>query len=303
MDINFAVIGGDLRTIELIKIISKNSNYRIKTYGLKFNKDFKENNINICNSLQEALYNSDIVIGPVPFSKDGENIYSIDEKNIIKIKDFINNLGKNKIFIAGNICDEVIDQIKNKNKSLIIEDIMKKSRFAIMNLVSTVEGAIKSAISNTDKILQGSNVLVLGFGRLGKLLAKRFKQLDAYVTCTARKEDDLAWIDVLGYDSINIKNNLEELNKQLSKFDIIINTVPKLLLTNENIKYIKKECLLIELASKPGGIDKKECSKLGLNFVNEQGLPGRIAPFTSARIIYNEIKDILIKNFEEGRKI
>lgn len=296
MDINFAVIGGDLRTIELIKIISKNSNYKLKTYGLKLNKDFKEKNITICNNLQDALYNSDIVIGPVPFSKDGENIYSIDEKNEIKINDLIYSLENNKIFIAGNLSDNIIQLINNKNNNIIVEDIMKKDRFAIMNLASTVEGAIKSAISNTDKVLQGSRVLILGFGRIGKLLAKKFKLLDTYVTCTARKEKDLAWIDVLGYSSINIKDSLDYLNKQLPKFDIIVNTVPKLLLTKENLKYVNKECLLIELASKPGGIDSNECSKLGLNFVNEQGLPGRIAPFTSARIIYNEIKDIVRKN-------
>ena len=78
----------------------------------------------------------------------------------------------------------------------------------------------------------------------------------------------------------------------LAEYDIIINTVPHLILNSEKMEYVRKDCLLIDLASNPGGIDKRAAKERELKLIWALALPGKVAPVTSAehikRIIENE---------------
>ena len=58
------------------------------------------------------------------------------------------------------------------------------------------------------------------------------------------------------------------------------------------MKYIKKDTLLIDLASNPGGIDKNEAKDKGLKLIHALGLPGKIAPVSSAKFIKKIIYEI-----------
>lgn len=187
--------------------------------------------------------------------------------------------------MAGSIKKEWLEN--NKKTKLI--DFMKIEQLAILNAVSTAEGAIETIISNTNTILQGSKVLILGFGRIGKVLSKKLEALSAQITVSARKKEDLAWIQAYGYEVLNINT----LGKELEQFDIIINTAPHIILTKERLKYVKQDILLVELASKPGGMDIEEIEKLKLKRVNAQALPGKVAPVTSAKIIKEAIYNVL----------
>ena len=170
-----------------------------------------------------------------------------------------------------------------------IIDIMKREELAVLNTIATAEGTIQVAIENTNRILHGSEVLILGFGRIGKVLARKLAGLSVKVTCAARKDEDLAWIEAYGHKSLNINN----LGENLRLFDIIINTVPHIILTEQKLEYVKKETLLIDLASNPGGIDKKAIKDRNLKFVWALSLPGKVAPTTSAEFIKNTIYNIL----------
>ena len=69
--------------------------------------------------------------------------------------------------------------------------------------------------------------------------------------------------------------------------------MPHLILDEEKLKYVKKDCLLLDLASKPGGIDEDYCKRQGLKFIWALALPGKVAPVTSAKYIKNTIYNIL----------
>ncbi len=81
--------------------------------------------------------------------------------------------------------------------------------------------------------------------------------------------------------------------ENLAQYDIIINTVPHLILTKERLQHVKSESLLIDLASNPGGIDKKAVKELELKLVWALALPGKVAPVTTAEIIKETIYNIL----------
>ena len=282
----FALIGGDLRTIKLAKILAKEGNM-VYTYGLEKAEELKENkNIIFCEKLIEAVKMVQVVIGPIPFSSDGININMPFSEGKLSIREFMHNLNA-KILIAGTIAPDVYELANDEYIEIV--DIMKREELAVLNTIATAEGAIEIAIANTNKILHGSNVLVLGFGRIGKVLARKLAGLSTKVTCAARKEEDLAWIKAYGHKATNI--NL--IGKNLSEFDVIINTVPQMILTAEKMEYVKQECLLIDLASNPGGIDKKAAKEKGLQLVWALALPGKVAPTTTAEFIKDTIYNIL----------
>lgn len=292
MSTNFTVIGGDLRIIKLAKMLAEDGN-QVYTYGVEKAEELKENeNIIMCNKLQEAVKNSEIIIGPIPFSSNGKDINAPFGDNTISIRELMHVINA-KILIAGSITPEVYDLANDEYIEII--DIMKREELAVLNTISTAEGTIEIIIANTNKIIHGSKVLILGFGRIGKVLARKLAGLSAKVTCAARKDEDLAWIRAYGH----METNINAIGENLSDFDVIINTVPHLILTEERIKYVKDDCLLVDLASNPGGIDKRAAKDKNLKLIWALALPGKVAPVTTAEFIkdtvYNILKEIYKK--------
>ena len=292
MNKTFTIIGGDLRIIKLAKILSEDNN-EVYVYGLENVEELKEiKNIIFCEKLQEAVKQSEIIIGPIPFSSDGININTPFSNKKISIRELMHNINA-KILIAGNILPEVYDLANDEYIEII--DIMKREELAVLNTIATAEGAIEIAIANTNKIIHGSQILILGFGRIGKVLARKLAGLSAKVTCAARKDEDLAWIRAYGH----METNINTLGQNLEKYDIIMNTVPHTILTEERLKYVKQDCLLIDLASNPGGIDKKVAKERNLKLVWALALPGKVAPTTTAEFLKDTIFNVLKEIYKE----
>lgn len=286
MSKNFFVIGGDLRVVKLVKILAdKNVVY---TYGLEKSKEIDGNeNIIKCKKIdEEVLYKNKIVIGPIPFSKDGSNIYAPYKDNEIEIKEVFKRI-RGKQLIAGSIKDEIYKIAKEDD--IKITDLLQNEKLAILNCISTAEGAIEIAIRETDRIIHGSNILVLGFGRIGKVLSKKLQGLSVNVTCAARKQEDLAWIKAYGFNEIDIN----DMREKLSKFDIIFNTVPHQILTKDKFDYINPNCTIIELATPPGGIDRTAADEKNIKVIDALALPGKVAPTTTAKFMKDLIFEII----------
>lgn len=279
-----AVIGGDLRIVKLVGMLEKDG-YEVLTYGLEKAFEIRTK----CISIEECVKDADIVIGPLPLSSNGEYINTPFSESKIQISELIEYLS-GKTFIAGAIKQEIYDMTEGNNVNLI--DIVKREELAVLNAISTAEGAIQLAISETPKNIHGNNVLVMGFGRIGKILAKMLDGIGAKVSCEARKTTDLAWIKAYGYTPIN----LIELKENLNNYDIIINTIPYMLLNREYLEEVKKDALIIDLASNPGGVDRNAVKELGIKFVWALSLPGKVSPVTSAEFmketLYNIFKEI-----------
>ena len=254
-----AVIGGDLRIAKLAIMLANDGN-EVYVYGLEKSEEIRrQKNIIQCDTIRKAIDDVEIVIGPIPFSSNGNTINMPFSDKEITIREMMHNINA-KVLIAGAILPEVYEMANDEYIEII--DIMKREELAVLNTIATAEGTIQVAIENTNRILHGSEVLILGFGRIGKVLARKLAGLSVKVTCAARKDEDLAWIEAYGHKSLNINN----LGENLRPFDIIINTVPHIILTEQKLEYVKKETLLIDLASNPGGIDKKAILA-GINYM------------------------------------
>jgi len=280
-----SVIGGDLRIVKLIEMLAKDG-FEITTYALEKIKNIK--NVKKCDTLEESLKSSDIVIGPIPISSDNAHINTPFSEKTVTIDELSLNI-KGKKLIAGSIKPELYQL--NDDTEIETIDILNREELAVLSAISTAEGAIQIAIDESTKTIHGSNILILGYGRIGRVLAKMLEGMGANIYCEARKNIDLAWIKAYGYNPVHEN----ELNKSLSKYDIIMNTIPAMILDEKRLKKINKDCLIIDLVSKPGGVDRVAAKKLNLKTIWALTLPGKVAPLTSAEFI----KDTIYNIFEE----
>jgi len=226
---------------------------------------------------------ADYIIAPIPFSRDGIKITG----EIISCDELINSL-HGKVLFTGAISNN----IKDKLSEVKYYDLMDLDEVAVMNAIPTAEGAIYEAIKNSNITLSGSNVLVMGYGRIGKVLCDMLKGLNSKVYCEARSKKDIAFINAMGYNSIYI----DDLNSYLPKMDYIFNTIPVTLLNEANLKYINKECTIIDLASAPGGIDFELAKEMNLNVVWALALPSKVAPKSAAKYLKDAIDEIIKEN-------
>lgn len=137
--------------------------------------------------------------------------------------------------------------------------------------------------------LHGARALVIGAGRLGKVLCQQLRGLGASVSLAARKFSDLAWAQVWGCGA----ERSDQLSGWLCGYDLIINTVPAPVLGREELSDVKSGCLVIDLASKPGGVDFAAASELGVKVIWALSLPGKTAPVTAGLAIKTAIYNIL----------
>lgn len=284
MEKSIAVVGGDLRIVKLIEMLNEDG-YKVYTYALENSEDLLNlDGVEMCPTLDEALSYSKVVVGPVPLSSDRKRLSSPFGRNVVELEEFVTAL-KGKYLIAGNIgIKEQLD-----SKGIQYTDLFKREEFSVLNTIATAEGTIQIAMEETQRTVHGSNVLVMGFGRIGKVLAKMLDGIGAKVYCEARKNEDISWIKAYGYNPIH----LNDLNDYLDKFDIIINTIPFQILDSSRLDLIKKEAVIVDLASNPGGVDRKAAREKGLKVIWALSLPAKVAPLTSAEFIKETIYHVL----------
>lgn len=280
-----SVIGGDLRSIKLIELLS-NDGIKVYTYGFELSEDFQNKaNITICKDLKTAIKKSKIIIAPIPFSSDRQNLLMTFSEEKVSISDFLENID-GKVVIGGNFSEDVRKKFEEKNVKYI--DVIKREEFSVLNAIATAEGTIEIILRETERTLHGSKVLVMGFGRVGKVLSNKLAGLGAKVYCEARKNEDIAWIKAYGYNPIELK----ELDKYIGDFEIIVNTIPFEVLNKEKLDLVKQDVLLIDLASNPGGIDRNAAKNRKLKFIWALSLPGKVAPITSAEFIKETLDNV-----------
>ena len=236
------------------------------------------------------IKNSDNIVLPIPFSKNNQYVNMPFSNKDIVIREIFYYL-ENKTIFVGNMHKELREELHRKNNQVI--DFMQKEEFAILNAIPTAEATIEIILKNTKKILQNSNCLIMGFGRIGKVLAYKLKGLSAKVTCMIMSEVERAWAVAYGYETTKIEN-LQKNCTKFKQYDIIINTIPKEIF-KEELKELKKENLLIDLASKPYGIDRKIVEQEKLNFIEALGLPRKISTNDISKIYERYYKRICMR--------
>lgn len=205
---------------------------------------------------------------PVPCRLTGE-----------ELKDILSQLPPNITVLGGFLDRPELSQYRCR-------DLLKDPRYLAKNAMITAYCALELAQKELSVIWEDCPVLILGWGRIGKCLGSLLKKLGAQVSVAARKEADLAMIAALGCDG----RDIGQLDYILRRYRVIFNTVPSPVLRRAQTGLCREDCILVELASKPG-IDAP-------NVIDGRGLPGKLAPESAGKLIARTVMGLWAR--EEG---
>jgi dipicolinate synthase subunit A len=281
----FAVLGGDKRFAQLTSLLA-NEGYTVYAAGFDTQPELITGGA--LTSAMTAVKLSDVVILPMPATKDGETLNApLSSFKIALDKPFFEELSKKKVF-AG-LADKLLQIGEEKHTEVRLFDYCKREDFQLRNAEATAEGALCEIIANTPRTICKSRCLITGFGRIGKSLAPMLRCIGADVTVAARKAVDFALIDGLGMNTIDYS----ELPERIHEFDTIINTVPFEVLDRYLVHKINPSTVIIDLASLPGGVDLSAAQKNNITVISALALPGKYSSLSAAEIIKSTIFEIL----------
>ncbi|MBQ7504891.1 MAG: hypothetical protein IJT79_06215 [Ruminococcus sp.] len=227
--------------------------------------------------VMENFYEADVVVLPVTGLKDGA-VPAYYSDNELKLE--IGKL-KGKLVFMGKA------QTLNVPEA-VIYDLLKSEYFSDANALPTAEGAVLVALQNYEGTINGSRCLVVGYGRIGKVLSKTFRALGANVSVATRSKKKA--------ESIKSDGNMPiDTNKlgSLCGYDIVFNTADALVLDSEILRNSYSSTLIIDLASMPGGVDFKTAESMDFKVVHALALPGKYSPKAAGEIISDTILKVL----------
>ncbi|ASK63476.1 dipicolinic acid synthetase subunit A [Virgibacillus phasianinus] len=287
-----AVIGGDARYIELIRQLQKLDNTTICLIGFdKLDQGYTGLKQMEFSELDPAQL--DMVILPVTGTdKDGMIDPVFSDQSIRLTKEWVQQL-KSTVSIFTGISNDYLTSITSEANRRLVK-LFDRNDIAVYNSIPTAEGTIMMVIEHTDFTIHSANVLVVGYGRVGKTIANKFSALGAEVSVCARRSEDLARITEMGFKAIPF----DQLSHNTAECDILINTIPAQVITKESIQFLPSHGLIIDLASKPGGTDFEYAEKRGIQAILAKSLPSIVAPKTAGRILADVIKQFITKKEE-----
>lgn len=283
---DIALLGGDAR-IAYMQPYLLEKGYRVICYGIENISGRNEDTIIYAKTWREAIEQSDYIVGGIPFFKEGK-VFSKQDVPDMQYSELQKMLEKNQAVFGGVITEDFIEGCREKG--IQCYDFMKDEPLTIFNAIATAEGAILEALKSQKTNIHGSSSLVLGYGRCGRVLAEKLKGMGAKVTVCSRYETELAGADTFGMDTLL----LNDLRKCVHEYEYIYNTIPVMLLRKDILGQMRKDVLIIDIASGLGGVDFAFAEKSGIRALHCLGLPGRYAPKISAK----GLADFVVRKME-----
>lgn len=194
----------------------------------------------VCEKHEDATH----ILLPVP---------SFDEDGKVKGGNKLPPIGKDIWVMGGNL-----QQYDGKKA-----DFLQNPYYLEENAAITARCALKYA-----QIRPGCKALVIGWGRIGKHLARLLREKEVAVTVAVRKERDFLALTALGFRAEYL------IDLRPREFDVIFNTAPASVLFSGECR---EDAELIDLASVKG--------IFGKGVIYARGLPNKDAPEESGLLM------------------
>lgn len=284
---DIALLGGDARIAYMVPYLLEKG-YKVICYGIEFISRDDKDSVIYAKTWNEAVEQTHCIVGGIPLFK-GEKVVSKPDLPEMESSDLYKCLKKNQIIFGGVIPKSFLEMCKERGVRCY--DFMKDEPLTVFNTIATAEGAILEALKNQKTNIHGSESLVLGYGRCGRVLAEKLKGMGAKVTVCSRCEQETACADTFGMDTFS----LADLEGKIHVYEYIYNTIPAVLIEKNILTQMRHDALVIDIASGLGGVDYISAEKLGISALHCLGLPGKYAPKISAK----RLADFVIQKIEE----
>lgn len=236
--------------------------------------------------LRETLQsNMAVLILPLPASRDGKTVNMPLCAGALSLDTLKELLPAGQMVFGGMLSEQIQAQLTAVGARVID---YYDDEVIVQNAQLTAVGAMRVLSDMTDTPPARLRIAVTGFGRVAAAVAAQLQANGCTATVAARRAEARVAAQKAGYKACTI----EELRQNLSRFDIVMNTVPARIFSAEafaaapHVRYM-------ELASAPYGIDLEAVKAFGVTAVNAQSLPGKYLPYEAARIVGEKIKSFL----------
>lgn len=287
-----AIIGGDLRHIEVIRKLAK---LDATIYLIGYDQ-LDDGFLGVEKTSFDAIQAEtiDAIILPVNGMKKNNEIDSVFSGNKLFLSETWLSTTQKGTKIYSGICTDSLNKMGLNVEREIVE-LMSRDDLAIYNSIPTAEGAVLLAIQHTNVTIHQSKVIVSGFGRVGQTIARTFKELGANVKVVANEESLRARAYEMKLDPYPVS----DLKDIVEDADTIINTIPARVISAEVISRMPGHSLIIDIASSPGGTDFEFAEKRAIHAILTPGLPGLVAPKTAGIQLGNLLSTLLLQQWKE----
>ncbi len=294
-DMQVAVIGGDARQLEIIRKLTE-LDAKLSLIGFEQLDHAFTGAAKVKISEVDFSHLDSLILPVSGTSLEGQVDTVFSNEKVVLLEEMIAKTPAHCVLYTG-ITNSYLSGIADRTNRRLVP-IFNRDDVAIYNSIPTVEGTIMLAIQHTDFTIHGSNVMVLGLGRVGMSVARTFHVLGAKVTVGARKTEHFARITEMGLTPFH----LDDLKDWVKNTDICINTIPFPIVTASVISKMPAHSLIIDLASKPGGTEFRYAEKRGVKALLAPSLPGIVAPKTAGNIIANILSQLLQEDFDRRKE-
>lgn len=269
-----AIVGGDFRESEMA-LIAADTGAHVRVFACP--KPVETPKITICASAREALAGARVAIMPVPLMGSDGSVYAPHaEGPVFLTEEDLGVMAPEAHIVIGHA--HVSLKHAADVSDITIHEYESDTELMLMRAPAVAEGAIKVAIERSPVTIHGSEIGVVGFGRIGRTLVRSLVALNGRVHVFARRAVARAAAYALGATS----HDIDEMALVFPRLEIVYNTVPAMVVMHHHLEALPSGTLVVDVSAPPGGVDLDAAKELGLDAVWARGLGGS-APRTVAR--------------------
>lgn len=274
-----AVLGGDKRELIIAGLFEK-LGCTVRMFGTR--PDAQTSHL-LVDTLVEALTGAEVLVTPMPGTSGDYELYSPHAASpIVLDAAALSHVASGAIYFGGR-CTQAMREAGTAQQ--VVWEIMGPDDYIqVQHSIPTAEGALAVAIGETSETILGSACLVIGYGRIGTVLAADLRGIGANVTVAARRLEVRARAAAAGHRAIDTSD--DDLAAALPKADIVFVTTSSMVLFAPLLATVPRSTLVIDLASPPGGLDHDVARDLSLHVVWARGQADTAAAH-SARAQYH----------------
>lgn len=281
-DLTIAIVAGDRREQEIARC-ARATGARVRAFGIPWPEKGIEG-VQLCTSFAEAVEAANFALFPIPgIAPDGALFAPFHSGRIIPDKDALSRMKSPAHIILGwadknlkTACEEL---------SIRMHEYEWDEELMLLRGPAIVEGLLKVLIENTEITLHNAVVCQIGQGTIGTLVTHALIALGARVHVAARNPVQRA----AAYAAGAMVHELSELGTIVPTADIIVTSVPALMLDAALLARVAPSTLIVDIAAPPGGIDRQAAETLNIKTVWARGL-GNSAPVTVGRSQWSGIR-------------
>ena len=262
------IIGGDQRN-EYLSSLFAAAGYPTCTFALRASRpDWPD------------LGNARWIVGPIPFTADGEHLHAPYHADRIAIGTLLAAIPPAATLFAGTIP-------AGHKAACHYVDLTRNVALYDRNIVPTCEGIVQALLNHIDFTLAGTRVLIAGCGKVGKHLARLLRALDADVSIYSADPAEQREI-ASRYQPATLDD--------LSGYPIVVNTIPARVFDRARLATLGHEAILLDVASQPGGVDPELAARAGIRLLQAPGLPGKKAP----RSVAAAMLEVIVRHIDDA---